>query len=368
MQALASADGRVYAGTLYRGVFVSTDNGQTWREANNGLGNLAVNALAAAGANAFAATNGGLYRTSEGGQSWTLAVPVAMRSLALTAAGLFAGSTTGRVFRSTDNGATWTERTALANAPIVYALAMQGENLFAGTARGLFRSADNGAAWTAVTAGLPNTGAPIVTALITNDNKLYLGTGSVYRDAQNNFLPQVYVSADNGQNWTGVGAAIRIPVNTTTFLPAVPALAADSGKLYALTSQGAMVFDGQTWSEPPNRGLPIGGQAYAFLRSGDVTLLATAGGIFMPASDGQSWTQSNRGLTAASLCDLRNSNNRLYCLLRFERPLSQQRCRANLDATDRRQQRRGTAFRNASFGRARQQRIHFGLLRRHFSL
>ncbi len=298
--ALASEGGRVYAGTLLRGVFVSADNGRTWREANAGLGNLTINALGAAGSNVLAATNGGLYRSGDGGQSWTRAAAggLSVRSVLASGASVFIGTSAGRIFRSTDNGQSFNERGAVANNPIVYALAALGENLFAGTSRGLFRSADSGQTWTAVRAGLPNNGAPSVRALAVNDNTLYLGANTDYRDANNNLLPHVYSSNDAGQTWAGVGAAIRFVLGSETFNGTVRSLSYDDGRLYAGTEWGLAVFDGQQWGEAVSRGLTLGDRIYARWRGNNATLLGTIGGVFALAGDGQSWAQSNRGLTA----------------------------------------------------------------------
>ncbi len=199
----------------------------------------------------------------------------------------------------------------MANAPIVYALTALGENLFAGTSLGLFRSADNGAAWTAVTNGLPNNGAPAVRDFAVSGNTFYLAT-NLYL-VNNAVAPQVYVSTSGGQNWTALGAAIFLRVNLSTVAAGFTALAFDGGKLYAMNAFGLAAYDGQTWSEPlSGRGLPIGGAVSAFLRSGDARLLGTGGGVFALASDGQSWTQSNSGLTAVSLCALAVSGNSIF--------------------------------------------------------
>ena len=51
VNALLEKDGVVYAGTATNGIFTSADNGKTWREANQGLGNRVINALATVGGN-----------------------------------------------------------------------------------------------------------------------------------------------------------------------------------------------------------------------------------------------------------------------------------------------------------------------------
>src|SRR5262249_60062240 len=176
--ALVSEGGRFFAGTNIRGIFVSTDNGKTWREANNGLGNFTIISLAGSGGNVMAANNAGIYRSGDGGQRWTLAGTntVSTRVFATTDAGIFAGGVTGRVLRSTDNGQSWSLRGVIPNSPIIYGLAVVGDNLFAATFNGMFRSADQGQTWVGVNAGLPNSEQPIVFALAVKGNDLYIGT------------------------------------------------------------------------------------------------------------------------------------------------------------------------------------------------
>jgi len=311
--ALLESGGRVYAGTNIRGVFVSADGGKTWREANSGLGNLTINALAAAGGNVFAATNAGIYRSADGGQSWTLAGPgvLAMRSLLATGAGLFAGTPGGRVFRSTDNGASWVERGTVPTGPIIYALVALRENLFAGTFRGVFRSADQGQSWTASGAGLSNNGAPNVFSLAVSGATLYAGTNSAFEGGVS--LPQVHSSGDNGQSWTAVGNRIRIPLTRNVVgVPIVNALSFDGTNIYAATSFGAVIYNGQEWTEwAGNRGVSLNAVVNTLLRGPTMTttLLGTGAGIYALAGDGQSWAAGNTGLTAASAVALAVSSD-----------------------------------------------------------
>src|SRR5207244_9557316 len=58
------------------GMFVSTNNGQSWSEAgsrNSGLSNLYVYSLLVSGNNLFAGTEGGVFVSTNNGQSWSAA-------------------------------------------------------------------------------------------------------------------------------------------------------------------------------------------------------------------------------------------------------------------------------------------------------
>jgi len=92
-----SSGTNIFAGTWGGGVFLSTNNGTSWTQVNNGLMNTVVRSLAVSGTNIFAGTSG------------------------------------GGVYLSTSNGASWTEVNNGLKNTYVYALAVSGTNLFAGT-------------------------------------------------------------------------------------------------------------------------------------------------------------------------------------------------------------------------------------------
>jgi len=62
-----NASGHIFAATANRGVFLSTDNGNTWREVNTGLRSIDVRSLALnSTGHIYAGTfGGGVYRSSE---------------------------------------------------------------------------------------------------------------------------------------------------------------------------------------------------------------------------------------------------------------------------------------------------------------
>ena len=65
----------VYAGSYVSGVYKTTDEGNTWYQMNNGLGNLKIQSLATHPTNSnivYAGTyGGGIYKSSNAGASWT---------------------------------------------------------------------------------------------------------------------------------------------------------------------------------------------------------------------------------------------------------------------------------------------------------
>lgn len=83
------------------GVFISTDNGTTWRAVNNGLTWHTINVLFASGADLYAGTNCGTYVPTNEGASWkfvsagSLADSMVVLSLAVSSSQLIVGTLNG---------------------------------------------------------------------------------------------------------------------------------------------------------------------------------------------------------------------------------------------------------------------------------
>ncbi len=103
----------IFAGTYSGGVFLSTNNGQSWTAAKAGLINTNTLALATDGTNLFAGTQGayggGFFISTDNGTSWSARglAPLGVTVLALKGTNLFAGS--NGLFLSTNNGASWSD-------------------------------------------------------------------------------------------------------------------------------------------------------------------------------------------------------------------------------------------------------------------
>ena len=60
----------ILAGTMTRGVFLSTDNGNHWQTVNDGLGNDSVHSLVVQGSTVFVGTKGGVYMSTDSCKNW----------------------------------------------------------------------------------------------------------------------------------------------------------------------------------------------------------------------------------------------------------------------------------------------------------
>ncbi len=287
----------IFAGSGLGGVFLSTDDGETWTEISNGLPSAYIAGLAASpnatgGMYVFAATNVGVFRSTNTGASWEAADTglsnTNINTLCFFNGNLFAGRFDG-VFMSY-NAANW-GLTGLKGID-VQCLVAYGGNLFAGTLdSGVYVSRYSPTYWTRT--GL---NGKYVYALTAPPNSggtdMFAGT----------FGNGVYISADTGTTWTPVDAGLKD--STVQSLVISPSTVAGRTTIFAGTSSGVFLSanNGTSWSKSGL--LDLGISALAVSQStvglGVGTVFAgTGNGVFMSTNNGGSWVQS--GLTFASV-------------------------------------------------------------------
>jgi len=208
---------------------------------------------------------------------------------ALTVSGenLFAGTHRG-VCLSTNNGTSWIQ-TGLTNT-VVNALTVSGTNLFAGTQVGVFLSTNNGTSWTAVNTGLTSSN---VSALAVYGTNLFAGT---YGDG-------VFLSTNNGTSWT----AAHTPFSGfSQMIQLGPNLFAGTGNGVFLSTNS-----GTSWTAI-NSGLTDTFVRALAVFGGSLFAGTGAGGVFLTTNSGTIWTGVNTGLTNTNVGALAVSEGNLY--------------------------------------------------------
>ena len=193
----ATAPHTIYAGTVHHGVLVSTNDGDTWSTANNGLPAAAViNSLVfdSDRHQLWAATALGVYRLDDKGTTWkalnsglppgSVVNVVRVASMSGGPNGLvYAGANHG-FFRSTDSGIHWMLSEESLSGISIRAILVDfryPSTVYIGTGAGAFRSDDNGQNWRGIGPGLPRRQS--VYALIlgaTGYSQLFAAVNDVY--------------------------------------------------------------------------------------------------------------------------------------------------------------------------------------------
>ncbi|MCK9280632.1 MAG: choice-of-anchor A family protein, partial [Melioribacteraceae bacterium] len=233
-----SGNGTIYAGTWGSGVYISSDNGTTWMQLNEGFGYFnVIQSLVATTQHVYAATfGGGVFRLDASTNTWvklSLCYQFAWSLASTSSDVLFAGTYGNGLYSSHDGGMTWNSVTGL-NVKFVYSVSVgTGDVLYASSlTNGVFVSNDLGATWTSLGMGGQN-----VSSVTTNNGDLFAGTkdGLVFKmsngttDAEEvEELPTTFSLDQNYPN----------PFNpTTTIQFAIPASGKYSLRIYNILGQ-----------------------------------------------------------------------------------------------------------------------------------
>lgn len=313
MFALATVPGEGPVGTLFigtesDGIIRTDDGGKTWGNANPGLLDLTILALAfsprfAQDGTGFAATTTGVYRTRNGGKSWRqVELPIedpAVQCLAISPAFardkvVLAGTEADGLFRSDDAGATWEAVEDLANRSIAaIAFSDDGDRIAAATNEGIAVSDDGGETWRTGGADL---GFVLALAFVPEGDDEVLVAGLVKAGAAR--------STDGGATWTVADEGLN--ATPTLALALSPTFDQDQTIFAAGLDDGVTVSrdGGATWAAA-NEGLGEGA-AYGLALSPnygtDKTIfVAMANGVNRSTDGAASWAPvGGQGLPEAA--------------------------------------------------------------------
>jgi photosystem II stability/assembly factor-like uncharacterized protein len=310
-------------------VYVSTDNGLTWRSANTGLPDAhGLRNFICLGSNrgsVFAGTFAGVYRSTNNGGSWESISgengPAAMiTSLGFLDTIIIAGSQSMQesgIFCSTDNGVSWARADSFSSNWFVNCFLTKNDTIFAGlNGGGLFRSTDLGKSWEHLDSiGITNN---FIAGMVLKNNKIYVGTSAglfcsenggasfnilsefgmlIFTSIGDYFLKDgngvgVFLSKDDGLTWTPKNSGFIDSYSTW-----VSQLASINGNLFATTGEGLFISTdtAETWSIVNIRTVET--TVHSILAGDDGTLYAaTEAGFFRSTNKGKDWIAASTGL------------------------------------------------------------------------
>jgi photosystem II stability/assembly factor-like uncharacterized protein len=281
---MAAINEVVIAGTD-GGVFRSTDRGQHWEEANQGLphgvrGSLApsVESLAVIGAKIYAGVSDcGLFFSGDLGRSWTEASrdlrDLTVKGVVRKGEKLFAATSEDGVFVSLDQGRHWKSTGEFSPGKEILSLAGIGDYLLAWTWDDIYLSANEGRNWKASETGFTG---PYPGSFVVSGAKIFAGINS-----------GLLVSSDQGQSWTKLGVIGK--------QVAINALAASEGRLFAGTSGGVFhsTDDGRSWTQLGENFRFTQGALSIAVSGTNILVGSDLGYIYLSPDLGQSWTTVN---------------------------------------------------------------------------
>ena len=271
------------------GVFLSTNNGSSWAQVNNGLTDKYINSLAVSGANIFAGTSDGVFLSTNNGISWTQAnnglTNINVYLLVVSGNNIFAISHEC-VFLSTNNGSSWTKANNGLPGSNIFSLVTNGTNIFVLTGSGAFLSTNNGNNWVPLQVNNKNVGA-----LTISGTNVFASTGD-----------GVFLSTNNGSSWAQVNNVLKN----------INSLAVSGTNIFAGTYDGVFLStnNGSSWTQV-NNGLNNKSIIYLSI-SGTNIFAGTTGGIYLSTNNGNSWAEVNTGFIDPNFTSLVISGSNIY--------------------------------------------------------
>ena len=202
-------------GYVGKGIYKSTDGGNTWESRNTGLANLNVNTILVHPddrSRLYAATWGGVFRSTNAGVSWTAINTGLAHTEVWTLVmdprdpdRLYAGTWGGGLYTSRNGGASW-ERTRFSGIDIdrdhVFSLLPDPHEpyrLYIGTGDGLFTYDTQADTFAGVGGTVVNSGTSFIALHPTDPSTLYALDGGVGGGRD------LYRSFDGGASWEFIG-------------------------------------------------------------------------------------------------------------------------------------------------------------------
>jgi hypothetical protein len=193
-----SSSNNIYIGTKEGGIFLSSDNGESWIQRNKGLSGLIINSLVICGDSLFAGTEKGIFFLKEFDNSWkqiykgiNINDNIDMSSLAVSKNKIVAGTFGGEIALSTNSGWNWIQKDiGLKDKSIgVGSIVIDGDNIFLGSlGSGMYLSANNGNSFNKIENGYPNS---IFWRIVKHGNNYF---SSIYGNG-------FYISNDSCKIW-----------------------------------------------------------------------------------------------------------------------------------------------------------------------
>jgi photosystem II stability/assembly factor-like uncharacterized protein len=324
---LPSCDQKILYAFTNEGFLKSTNGGQDWNKANNGLpkGSYSDTSIVVdpvVPSTVYMVMGGGIFKSTDAGETWTGEIwssgKIYMHSIiidpsnnqnifAIATEGQSQGLPTDKVFKSSDGGQSWqAQDTQFTNARFIDEFLMLSPvsplRLYAGGSFGLLFSDDQGKTWRKM--GIPDLGAVNALAIDpTNFQILYVGTNR-----------GVLKSTDGGQNLIPVNTGLndQMVVQALAVNPTNPSI------VYAGTYAGMFksMDAGATW-QSINKGF-TGAEMKALAIdpiNPNVMYVGANSGVFKCSDGGKTWQSANLGMGITNVSGLvmdPDDNHTLY--------------------------------------------------------
>ena len=266
----ASKDTNLFAAD-YSGVYLSTDNGNTWNK--TGLTNSEITSLAISGSDLYVGTESGVLLSTNQGTDWqsiTNSLPnLNVTYLAIKGSYIFAGTQGSGMLLSTDGGAHWDSVNTGFSSSYKYGwisdIIFNNSSIFVSIySYGVYYSTNNGTNWIAINTGLTHSS---VSSIAISDTNIIAGV--YWNDG-------AYISSIKDNNWFPITDFKNRTVKCFKVSPNNP------NCVFAGTDSGFVflsINSGKNWSLV-NSGLTTTEQINTLIIKDNILFAGTSGGMW----------------------------------------------------------------------------------------
>lgn len=303
--ALASDGVTLLAEGYEDAVFKSVDNGLTWRNVYVGDASLFISDgqhLSIQDKLAAVSTKNGVFTSTDAGETWVES-PTNMPPFPTSALTIFGNKIIALFgnegYVTADSGKTWNE--VVSDLPwlaIATDIAYADSALYLATEIGFYVSTDGGETWVERFNGLP--AESFVNAVNISNHGIYTGT------TQN-----IFFSADKGLNWESKNKSVN-KVN-------VRAVTSSGDRIFTGSLSGVLASgnNSATWV-PKMDGLPRGSYVSHLAATDSVIMYGREQNIYASTDKGESWTELESGLPPNPyISSLKENNGTFYAAMSF---------------------------------------------------
>ncbi len=250
-----------------------------WSQQVNGLSDMTVTALYADTTTLYAGTSTQLFKSTDFGSTWFasssgLPASTGFNSIVRSGSVLIAGGNAVGIWRTSNNGNTWARTTSGVNSDeYVSSFRVEGNTIYGafGYPSSVGVSTDNGATWTKSSNGIQ------ATQYLTDVAKI----GSTLFACH--AVLGVYVSTNNGINWSLAGA-IGAQNKNALVASGTTLIAATSGGIPSQDAVFRSTDQGTSWTQ-----VRSGARMFGLSRIG-TTVYAVGDSLFRTTDNGLSWS------------------------------------------------------------------------------
>ena len=291
------------------GIWKSVNDGITWESLTDGFTNKKIRKLwtvqdsvlvsvAPRNIGGVAQIDGGVFLSTNQGQTWSVLLPNTgfnePGAFLKKGTYLYFGSTSG-IDISGDLGQTWTTSTGGQNyiTRQVQCFESSGDTVFFGTRNGMFRSLNNCVTWTAISTGLPTTtNGKYITGLTKIGGVLYAST---YQNG-------VYKSTNRGASWVAANNGLTDLFTNSIYY---------NGNTLFVGTRLAGLFKssdgGNSWASATS-GM-TNQSVNCFYQLGITLYAGGQDGVFQSLDNADNWTEINNGINGHIIGTGRKTTN-----------------------------------------------------------